>query len=67
MEKTLKFHRGEKGYFTHININGEPINYKINKFPPKYNSLLLKGVINLLTIDKSMYNDPELIDLFKDR
>lgn len=67
MEKTLKYHKGEYGYYNNIDINERPVNYQINRYPPKYNGLLLKGIINILTIDKNMYEDTNLHDIFNDR
>ena len=52
-------HYSSNGYFTYSgNKPGETID-------PKYNALLLKGFINLVTIDKPLY--PKYYGLFKDR
>jgi len=64
MNKTLESHSGEYGYYTNIDINGNPKN---NLIEPKYNGLLLKGIINLITIDEKIYDNPKLHDIFKDR
>lgn len=68
MEKTLKIHKADKGYYRRVNSKGQGLNKdKVNAIDPKYNGLLLKGIINMLTIEKNMYNNPVLHDLFKDR
>ena len=67
INNTLIHHRGKYGYYDHINIFGKPVDFKINPFPPKYNGLLLKGIINILTIDEKMYENLELHELFNDR
>ncbi|MEK7658892.1 MAG: hypothetical protein AAB352_03460 [Patescibacteria group bacterium] len=68
MEKTLQLYKGDKGFFTNINSSGKPLDTgKTNAIDPKYNGLLLKGIIHMLTIKKNMYDNPKLHDLFKDR
>lgn len=59
MEATLERHYTPDGYAT---FSGEHPNTVIDV---KYNGLLLKGMINLLTMDRPIY--PELHELFKDR
>lgn len=68
METTLKYHEGENGFYTYINKDGYPDKNKV--IHPKYNALLLKGIINITTTNQKIYdksNSYELHDLFKDR
>ncbi len=58
-KKVLKLHYSPDGYLTY---SGNVVN---NAIDPKYNALLLKGFINLITIDEQLYS--EYYDLFKDR
>ncbi|MFX0094128.1 MAG: hypothetical protein ACFFBD_20490, partial [Candidatus Hodarchaeota archaeon] len=67
MEQTLKIHRGKKGYYTHVSRQGNPIMLRVNTIAPKYNGLLLKGIINMLTLKERIYGNALLHDLFKDR
>jgi len=67
MESALSTHRTKDGYCTHVDRQGMPVSLPINTIDPKYNGLLLKGVINLATRDQEIYASPELMDLFKDR
>ena len=57
--KTLAVHNSPDGYVTY---SGEVTKQIID---PKYNALLLKGMISLLTKDQKLY--PDLYSLFKDR
>jgi hypothetical protein len=57
--RAIALHYSPDGYLTY---SGE-VPRKI--IDPKYNGLLLKGMINLLTIEQPSY--PKLVDLFKDR
>jgi len=67
IEQAINFHRVENGFCTHVNSKSEPIYSPVNMVDPKYNGLLLKGLIHLSEQRKSIYNDPVLHDLFKDR
>ncbi|MBL7196745.1 MAG: hypothetical protein ISS47_01450 [Candidatus Omnitrophica bacterium] len=68
MKNTFKLHKGDKGYYTNVNMKGEPINLgKVNAIDPKYNGLLLKGIVNILTMDEKIYDNRYLHDIFKDR
>lgn len=67
MDKTLDIHQGEEGFYTHVNSSGEPVVVSNHTVDPKYNGLLLKGLVNLLTLDQSIYAHTELHDLLKDR
>jgi hypothetical protein len=67
MESVVKYHSGKYGYYDHINKLGNPVFYDSNIYPPKYNGLLLKGIINVLTIKEKMYENLELHNLFNDR
>lgn len=60
-ECVIREHYSPEGYFT---FSGEINN---NLIDPKYNALLLKGMISLLTLDQSLYQNPDLYSLFKDR
>ncbi|MFX0142094.1 MAG: hypothetical protein ACFFDN_51125, partial [Candidatus Hodarchaeota archaeon] len=64
LKNTLKFHYSKKGYYLNIKRNDKPLSIKIS---PKYNGLLLKGIINLLTINENMYENLKLHDILKDR
>lgn len=59
MNKTIKYHYSPEGYFTY---SGD-VPFKV--IDPKYNALFLKGLVNMMTINESMY--PRLHALFKDR
>ena len=63
----LKYHKGQYGLVQHVNQDNEPIYHNRNTYPPKYNGLALKGIINLLTIDERIYENPKLHSLFNDR
>ena len=57
--KTLAVHNSPEGYITYSGDVAKKI------IDPKYNALLLKGIISLLTKDQKLY--PDLYSLFKDR
>ena len=59
MRTALAEHESPAGYRT---FSGSAASSVV---APKYNALVLKGMINLLTMDRSLY--PELHSLFKDR
>ncbi len=67
IEKVLCLHQGEGGFYTHVSRDGQPVHLRANAIDPKYNGLLLKGLVNLLTLNQKMYESNELVDLFKDR
>ena len=58
-EKVISSHYTSEGYVTYSGIK------PLNNISPKYNALLLKAFINLLTIDEPIY--PQHYSLFKDR
>ncbi|MBN1457810.1 MAG: hypothetical protein JW912_08160 [Sedimentisphaerales bacterium] len=57
--KAIEQHYSCDGYFTYSGRKPS------NVIDPKYNALLLKGFINLMTVNESIY--PEHYGLFKDR
>jgi len=57
--RAIELHYSPDGYFTYSG------NVAKNVIDPKYNALLLKGFVNLLTIDEPLY--PQYYSLFKDR
>jgi len=59
VQKALQQHYTPDGYLTYSGKVGK------NVIDPKYNALLLKGMIHLLTLHQPLY--PDLVDLFKDR
>lgn len=64
----LRHHRAPEGYYTHVDRSGRPLRVgEVNAVDPKYNGLLLKGLICLMTMDQKITEHPELHDLFKDR
>ena len=67
MEAVLNIQKSEEGFYTHIYENGKNKNIGANNIDPKYNGLLLKGLIHLQEKNKNIYDDEKLIDLFKDR
>ena len=67
MEAVLNLQNSEDGFYTHIYENGQNKYIGENNIDPKYNGLLLKGLIHLLEKDKNIYDNEKLIDLFKDR
>ena len=58
-KRVIDQHYSPDGYYTY---SGEITD---NVIDPKYNALLLKGIINLITIDDPIY--PDFYSLFKDR
>jgi hypothetical protein len=67
MDDTLCLHQTQEGFCTHIDREGRPITLPFNTIDPKYNGLLLKGLIHLSEPDRRIYENPDLMDLFKDR
>ena len=67
VENTLKMHRSDEGFYTHIYQDGKNKNLQKNTIDPKYNGLLLKGLVHLEEKNADIYNNKYLIDLFKDR
>ena len=67
VEKNLKMHRSDMGFYTHIYQNGKNKNLPKNTIYPKYNVLLLKGLVHLEEKNAEIYNNEYLFDLFKDR
>ena len=65
IESILKIHQQEDGYVTSVSREGQLPEAAV--VDPKYNGLLLKGIISNLERDKAIYNDLELHDLLKDR
>ena len=61
----LKHHRTEEGYITSVTKGGKII--PESTVSPKYNGLLLKGVISWIEEMKKIYETPDLYDLLKDR
>jgi len=61
MENVIAEHSSPEGY---ISYSGN-LNLNNNVIDPKYNALLLKGFINIMTIEDSLY--AEHYSLFKDR
>jgi len=59
IEKTIEEHYSKDGYYTYSGDISK------NAIDPKYNALLLKGFINILTLHESLYN--KYYSLFKDR
>ncbi len=58
-KKAFEAHYSPDGYFTYSG------NVPRHIIDPKYNALLLKGFVNLITIDRPLY--PDYYSLFKDR
>lgn len=67
MNDALSLHRTPEGFCTHVDREGRPIRLPFNTVDPKYNGLLLKGLIHLSEPDRLIYDSPDLMDLFKDR
>lgn len=67
IENTLRFHRVEHGFCTHVDTMGKPVYMPVNMVDPKYNALLLKGLILLSEERSSIYEKEALRDLLKDR
>jgi len=64
-ESALKYHKTEDGYVTSVSINGKSVIG--SPISPKYNGLLLKGIICWNNEQRKIYSDPEFYDLMKDR
>lgn len=64
---TLKYHQTEEGYVTSVTKDGKVMPGAV--VDPKYNGLLLKGIINWIEEEKGIkiYETPDLHDLLKDR
>jgi len=64
---TLKYHQTEEGYVTSVTKDGKVLPGTV--VDPKYNGLLLKGIINWIEEGKGakIYETPDLHDLLKDR
>jgi|GEM_PF-2035266 len=67
METTFNLHRSQDGLSTHVDEHGAVIPLPVNTIDPKYNGLALKGLIHLQSFDQNIYENPFLMDLFKDR
>jgi hypothetical protein len=64
----LTHYRSDNGFYSLVNIHGDFVAAgKVNAVDPKYNGLLLKGIINAITLEDNMYENLYLHDLFKDR
>ena len=64
----LSYFRSDDGFYSLIDVHGNFLNSgMVNAVDPKYNGLLLKGIINAITIEDNMYDNLYLHDLFKDR
>ena len=61
------YHNSDQGFYTHIYENGCVRRLLSNTIDPKYNGLVLKGLIHLEEKDNEIYKSSKLIDLFKDR
>jgi len=61
-------HATPAGFATHVGRDGKPVlSGRRNEIDPKYNALLLKGILLAETIDTPIYGDAARMDLFKDR
>ncbi len=67
LENTLRLHRIENGFCTHIDSTGHPVCMPVNTVDPKYNALLLKGLILLSESELSIYGNESFRELLKDR
>ena len=67
VEEVLNSHNSEEGFYTHIYKGGGVKYIGENTIDPKYNGLLLKGLVHLEEKNKNIYDSEKLIDLFKDR
>lgn len=67
MSAALYWHQTPEGFCTHVDSAGKPVRLPCNTVDPKYNGLLLKGLIHLLESERRIYESPDLMDLFKDR
>lgn len=62
---TLKHHHTKEGYVTSVTKSGRIRPDSV--VDPKYNGLLLKGIINCLEEKQKIYETQELYDMLKDR
>jgi hypothetical protein len=67
LHAALKWHDTPAGYCTHVRRDGSLVELPENTIDPKYNGLLLKGLLSLATLDERIYGSAHLADLFKDR
>jgi hypothetical protein len=67
LQAALARHDTPAGYCTHVRRNGSIVELPQNTIDPKYNGLVLKGLVSLATLDERIYGSPHLADLFKDR
>jgi hypothetical protein len=67
LRAALSIHERPDGYCTHVRQNGSVVALPQNTIDPKYNGLVLKGLISLATLDRPIYGSNDLHDLFKDR
>lgn len=67
VEQTLIMHNSKEGFYTHLYENGSYKKLPKNTIDPKYNGLLLKGLIHMEEKNNEIYENDHLIDLFKDR
>lgn len=63
----LEYHKYEFGFATLYESRSGIVRIPKNTIDPKYNGLLLKGIISLENQDKKIQSTPYLHDLFKDR
>lgn len=67
LRAAIERHDTGDGYCTHVRRDGSVVVLPANTVDPKYNGLLLKGFLSLCTLDRPIYGDSGLSDLFKDR
>jgi len=67
LKATLAMHNTNAGYCTHIRRDGSIVELPKNTIDPKYNGLVLKGLVSLATLQQPIYEAAGLHDLFKDR
>ena len=67
VEQTLIMHNSKEGFYTHLYENGSYKKLPKHTIDPKYNGLLLKGLIHMEEKNNEIYENDHLIDLFKDR
>lgn len=66
--RTIELFHTDEGYCTYLDLKGKPFKkFGSSLIDPKYNALLLKGVIALETQNQPLSDNPYLLDLFKDR
>jgi len=63
----LTAHETPAGFCTHMGRDGSVMTLPWNTVDPKYNALVLKGLVSLATLDRTIYGSPDLHDMFKDR